>query len=124
MSDILPIELLIQAPQWEDIGDLSGLSQSCISACIDHLGQPMRGELSIALLDDNAIRALNRDYRGKDKATNVLSFPADGINPAMGDIAFGFETLRREAGEKYIGMTDHFCHLLIHGYLHLSGYDI
>lgn len=123
MNQSLPIELLVQASQWERLDGLSRLTQTCIAACTQHIGKPMSGELSLALLDDAAIKALNRDYRGKDKPTNVLSFPSDGVNPAMGDIAFAYETIKREAAEKSIGMADHFCHLLVHGYLHLSGYD-
>ncbi len=74
---------------------------------------------------------MNRDYRGKDKATNVLSFATlDGetfIHPGMafhlGDIILALETLKREAEEQDKRLEDHFSHLLVHGTLHLLGYD-
>ena len=85
------------------------------------LDKPRRGELSIVLTDDAHIHALNRDYRDKDKPTNVLSFPQDGA--MLGDIILAWETVQREAEEKHISSADHFTHLIIHGFLHLHGYD-
>ena len=84
------------------------------------------GELSLALMDDVGIQALNRDYRDKDRPTNVLSFPTVHTVPEMpmlGDIVMAFETMEREALEKAIDLSDHFTHLFIHGFLHLQGYD-
>lgn len=88
-------------------------------------------EVSIALTDDASIRTLNHEYRGKDKPTNVLSFAAlegdDPLPPAgpvhIGDIILAFETLEREAADMGKPLADHFTHLLIHGTLHLLGYD-
>lgn len=80
-----------------------------------------KGELSIALVDDSQMAELNARYRGKDGPTNVLSFPASGA--LLGDIVLSYETLAREAGERHISFGAHMSHLLIHGFLHLQGYD-
>ena len=86
------------------------------------------GEVSILLTDDKAIRALNRDWRGIDKPTNVLSFPAPdataGAPPKMlGDIVMAYETLARECDEEDRVFLHHLAHLTVHGFLHLIGYD-
>ena len=80
-------------------------------------------EVSLVLTDDAAVQILNRDYRGKDRPTNVLSFPVVNAPGLLGDIVLSRETLVREAkiGEKAV--HDHLTHLIIHGLLHLLGYD-
>ena len=98
-------------------------------------------ELGLTITDDPGIRALNRDYRGIDKPTNVLSFPLDApgsgrgepgraapdrIGPAgglLGDIVLSDETIRRECGGLGRAPADHLTHLVVHGMLHLLGYD-
>ena len=79
------------------------------------------GELSIALTNDGHMQTLNNQYRGKDASTNVLSFPASG--PLLGDIVLSHDTLAREASAKSAPFLAHMSHLLIHGFLHLQGYD-
>jgi probable rRNA maturation factor len=79
-------------------------------------------EISILLADDAAVQILNRDYRGFDKPTNVLSFPQDN-DVLLGDVAMAYETLVREAHEQDKTFHDHFIHLLVHSVLHLLGYD-
>jgi probable rRNA maturation factor len=87
------------------------------------------GELAILLTGDSRIRVLNRDWRGQDKATNVLSFPAkpagagDTASRHLGDIAIAYETCAREAREQGKSLTQHLAHLAVHGYLHLMGHD-
>src|SRR5476649_2030673 len=84
------------------------------------------GEVSIVLTDDTAIRALNRDWRGIDKPTNVLSFPAPKIgggNAMLGDIVIAYETLARECADENRVFLHHLAHLTVHGFLHLIGYD-
>jgi probable rRNA maturation factor len=83
------------------------------------------GEVSILLTDDKAIRALNRDWRGIDKPTNVLSFPAakTGGDKMLGDIAIAYETLARECEDEDQIFLHHLAHLAVHGFLHLVGYD-
>jgi probable rRNA maturation factor len=86
------------------------------------------GEVSILLTDDKAIRALNRDWRGIDKATNVLSFPAPDAAPGapakmLGDIVMAYETLAQECARDDRPFLHHLAHLTVHGFLHLIGYD-
>jgi probable rRNA maturation factor len=84
-------------------------------------------ELSIRIVGTREGRALNRTYRGKDYATNVLSFPTDlppGVRlPLLGDIAICAPVVRREAAEQDKPITHHWAHLTVHGVLHLLGYD-
>jgi probable rRNA maturation factor len=84
-------------------------------------------ELSLVLTDDAEQRVLNRDWRGIDKATNVLSFPQiepfAPVSGLLGDIILARETLEREAAEQGVSFDDHFTHLVVHGFLHLLGYD-
>jgi probable rRNA maturation factor len=79
-------------------------------------------EISVLLTNDKEVHALNKKFRQKDKPTNVLSFP-DGENGYLGDIAMSLDTLQREAKEENKPLENHFTHLLIHGVLHLMGYD-
>jgi probable rRNA maturation factor len=86
------------------------------------------GEVSIVLTDDSAIRSLNRNWRGIDKPTNVLSFPASGPDIGegtrlLGDIVIAFETLERECADENRDFLHHLAHLTVHGFLHLNGYD-
>ena len=84
-------------------------------------------ELSIVLLDDAEQRELNRQWRQIDKPTNVLSFPQiEPFSPVvgiLGDITLARETLEREAIEQGVSFTDHYTHLVVHGFLHILGYD-
>jgi probable rRNA maturation factor len=84
-------------------------------------------ELSIRIVDTAEGRALNRDYRGKDYATNVLSFPAElppGVDlPLIGDLAICAPVVAREAAEQGKDPRDHWAHMTVHGVLHLLGYD-
>ncbi len=90
-----------------------------------------RWEVSVALTDDAALQALNKAWRGKDRPTNVLSFPAEmpDLPPGalqatpLGDIALAAETVQREAREQDKSFDDHLTHLTVHGLLHLLGYD-
>ncbi len=88
-------------------------------------------EAAIVLANDDLIQVLNREYREKDKATNVLSFagldsdmpvPAEGPYP-LGDIILSYQTIAREAKEQDKFFKDHFLHMIVHGTLHLLGYD-
>ncbi len=92
-------------------------------------------EIAIRLTDDDEVHNLNRDFRGKDKPTNVLSFPqvqpdlleslsnSDDGEILLGDIVLARETCAREAEEKGVSLEDHATHLIVHGTLHLVGYD-
>ena len=118
----MDIDIAIRDESWVSVtADLQGLIGAAINQIQKILDSPKLGELSIALVDDAAIKALNWDYRHKDKATNVLSFPQDG--PLLGDIVLALETITREAAEKSVSLEHHVTHLIIHGFLHLQGYD-
>ena len=84
-------------------------------------------EISVLIVDMDAGRKLNRDFRGRDYATNVLSFPADlppGFkSPLLGDLAICAPVVAREAAEQGKRPRDHYAHMVIHGSLHLLGYD-
>lgn len=81
-----------------------------------------QGMLSILLTNNKEMQHLNKQFRGKDKPTNVLSFPQNEPD-LLGDIVFAYETLQIESAEQDKSFEDHFTHLLVHGILHLLGYD-
>ena len=86
--------------------------------------QSKAGEIAVLLTDDATIRLMNAQWRGIDKPTNVLSFPAtESDAPHLGDIAIAGETVAREAEAENKAFLDHLAHLSIHGYLHLIGFD-
>jgi len=88
-------------------------------------------EISVVLCDDDFIQTLNKQYRGKDKPTNVLSFPQSNFNEpdslsdfvSLGDIILAYQTIKHEAQEQNKSFQHHFIHLVTHGTLHLMGYD-
>ena len=126
----LHIDVSQEAGKWTGAHEEVALTAAKLAWMADggaDLGRP--GELSLVLADDAMVRELNRDWRDKDKPTNVLSFPAeDEIDipeaPRMlGDVVLAFETLCREAEEQSKPLEHHLSHLVIHGVLHLLGYD-
>jgi len=80
-------------------------------------------DVTLRIVDEDEGRALNRQYRGKDKATNVLTFAYADTDPLSGDIALCAPVVAREAREQSIALDAHFAHLTVHGVLHLQGYD-
>jgi probable rRNA maturation factor len=80
-------------------------------------------EITLRLVDEMEGRELNRDYRGKDYATNVLTFPLADNPVLMGDIVLCAQVVAKEAAEQGISLHAHYAHLVIHGVLHLQGYD-
>jgi probable rRNA maturation factor len=122
------IDILISAPAWESVGDLEALTRVCVGACVaeSRVALAPGCEVSVNFCDDAAIRALNAEWRGVDKATNVLSFPTPGPLAAktlLGDIILSYETVMREAQEMEKPPRDYVAHMLVHGFLHLIGYD-
>ncbi|HEV7959705.1 MAG TPA: rRNA maturation RNase YbeY [Rhizomicrobium sp.] len=84
----------------------------------------LRGSLTILLSSDRKLRSLNRAFRGKDRPTNVLSFPAaPNSGHYRGDVALALGVTRREAKASNKNVSDHATHLVVHGVLHLAGYD-
>lgn len=143
---MLDIDCDIVAGDWDERQDWDGLANRAIAAAIAGAGHEALlaetaalVEISLRLTDDEEIRRLNRDYRGKDKPTNILSFPMlapedaagiadaiaadDAMDILLGDLAVAHETLVSEAAQKGISVEDHLTHLLVHGTLHLLGHD-
>lgn len=115
------IDLRIAAPAWEQaIPDVAAFVRRTLAAAAS--AERAEPALAVLLTDDAEMRALNARWRGQDKATNVLSFPApEGFG--LGDIALGHETVAHEAAAQGKTFTAHAAHLLVHGFLHLLGYD-
>lgn len=104
------------------------LVRRAVSAALVGAGFAEPAEVSVVLTDDAEIRTLNRDWRGQDKPTNVLSFPLEDRGPVggpcpLGDIVVAFETCAREAREEDKPLADHLAHMAVHGTLHLLGHD-
>lgn len=136
------VDTMIEEPRWEGI-DLPALAERAARATLaDQEMDPDAWEISLLGCDDARIAVLNGDFRGKPAPTNVLSWPAqelaseeEGGAPwfpeamlpdqpeGLGDIAISFETCAREAAEAGKPVADHVTHLLVHGVLHLLGYD-
>ncbi len=122
------IEVAIEAKDWASLEAPSKLVQTAILAAVEGSGLVLaaNAEISVVLCGDALIRELNREWRGYDAPTNVLSFPAGGdpaSAPLLGDIVIAFETASREAFEAGKPLRDHVAHLLVHGFLHLIGHD-
>ncbi len=112
------IDIAIQAEGW---GDCAALAHTAVSAAASQLKGHREGELSLVLSDDAQVKILNRDYRGKAAPTNVLSFPQVGT--LLGDIVLARETVVQEAVAKGVSFETHLIHLIIHGWMHLQGFD-
>ena len=133
------IALTIGAPPWRrHLADPEQVCRRALAATLARVPGPAwlaRAEVSVLLADDATVRRLNADYRGKDRATNVLSFPTfervlagdpEHLPPGpvpLGDVVLAFETVRAEAEAENKPLAHHVSHLLIHGCLHLVGYD-
>jgi probable rRNA maturation factor len=130
----IPItEVLVVADCWQDEPDAEAVIQRAIAAAAETVDADVAdAELAVMLTDDSGIRTLNSNWRGVDKPTNVLSFPA--LQPAgglgedepprmLGDIAIAYQTMRREADDEQKPFDHHLSHLAVHGFLHLIGYD-
>jgi probable rRNA maturation factor len=127
----LSLDILHEAGDWSLLGDRDAL----ITAAGLALARDARfashpaAEVCVALSDDATVRELNARFRGKDKPTNVLSFPSladfggPGSVPMIGDIVLAQETVEREAAEQDIALAHHLQHLVVHGLLHLLDYD-
>ncbi len=124
MADDVSIDIRINDPAWNAWpDDLTGFVGSVIDTAKRYTKS---GQFDLLLTNDEEIRVLNRDWRDKDKPTDVLSFPSDDIAfdaGFLGDIAISHGVLARDAEEMGKTLKAHFSHLLVHGYLHLLGYD-
>ncbi|HEX2725627.1 MAG TPA: rRNA maturation RNase YbeY [Beijerinckiaceae bacterium] len=124
------LEVIIENGEWASLGDADALARRAVDAALAVAANAPRDplEISVLLSDDASVRDLNRRWRGLDKPTNVLSFPASapplpgGARP-LGDLVLAWETVAREAKEEGKLVADHLTHLVVHGTLHLLGYD-
>lgn len=125
-------ELIEDAGDWAIIENAEALVESALAELAVEAPLKTSASLSIALSNDASIAVLNGQYRGKPKPTNVLSFPAGPAGAGggaanapryLGDLILAVETLQREAADEDIPVEHHFQHLVIHGTLHLLGYD-
>jgi len=113
------ITLLVEDPKWRSHrGLLARLTKAAEAA---RRSARLKGNFTILLADDRKLQALNREFRGKDKPTNVLSFP--GLEGHGGDIAIAYGVTAKEAKAAAKNFADHASHLVVHGVLHLAGYD-
>jgi probable rRNA maturation factor len=113
------ITLLVEDPKWRSHrGLLPRLTRAADAA---RRSARLKGGVTILLTGDSRLRALNRDFRGKNKTTNVLSFP--GSLDYAGDIAIAYGVTGKEAKAAAKSLADHAAHLVVHGVLHLAGYD-
>jgi probable rRNA maturation factor len=126
MRDIV-IDISVEAGDWQDEDVLEAMASKAFCACLMQTCVKLdKGtEVSVVFTDDASIAKLNTLWRGKDKPTNVLSFPAkmSGPFPMLGDIILASETVKKEAALEGKPLENHIYHLLIHGFLHLLGYD-
>lgn len=122
-------DVIVESDQWTEL-DLQSLADRVGVQVVDHLDLTGEFECAILACDDARIAVLNADFRGKPRPTNVLSWPSSDLvppevptDPELGDVALAFETCRTEADQGNLTLGDHVTHLIVHGLLHLLGYD-
>jgi probable rRNA maturation factor len=125
------VDVLVEAGDWPPEAELRALAERAITTAVTatttaDIVPP--AEVSLVFTDDDRVRALNRRYRGRDAPTNVLSFPAappapGRRGPLLGDVVLAHQTVHREAAAEGLTAADHVTHLIVHGFLHLLGYD-
>jgi probable rRNA maturation factor len=139
---MLDVDLDIVAGDWDEETDWESMCTAAVAAALAGAGHgawldsaELHLEVAVRLTDDREVQELNRDFRGKDRPTNILSFPmldADALaglvarpvgDLLLGDMAVAEETLVREAAERGIPVGDHLVHLVVHATLHLLGHD-
>ena len=138
------VDLVVEEPAWEEaLPELGDIAEQATRLALTGVGLSPEGfEVSLLACDDARIAALNNEFRGKPKATNVLSWPALSLAPAhpgvapppppqgsaddpcpLGDVAIALQTCQREAKSASKPLKNHAMHLILHGVLHLLGYD-
>lgn len=134
LTTTLDIDVVHHGTSWEKSGVSDAAVELAAQAAFASSPPPGRTafEVTILLTDDTEMRTLNRTWRDKDEPTNVLSFPASdapgqcaapGQSAHLGDVIVAYETSQAEADEKRITLPDHVSHLVVHGLLHLLGFD-
>ena len=127
------LDIIVADARWDAVS-LEAVAHRAVTATLAHLGLDA-AEVSILGTDDTEIARLNGEFRDKPAPTNVLSWPAQDVTPpdmpqtdfdgtvALGDIALAYDTCAREAADSEKPLADHVTHLIVHGVLHLLGYD-
>lgn len=121
----MPFDLIREDESWPDDSALNALTEKAVAA----LGDLVKSSdhITYVFSNDAQVQVLNRDFRHKDKPTNVLSFPDGDVEPEghrhLGDVVIALETVRREALDEAKTFDNHLIHLMIHGTLHLLGFD-
>lgn len=135
----MPVDVLIEDERWKALA-LQPLAEAAFAATMKDRGlDPEVWEVALLAANDARIAALNADFRGKPTPTNVLSWPSEergaeqdgadpvppkpGFDPELGDLALAYDTCAREAESGGLALADHVTHLIVHGLLHLLGYD-
>ncbi|MEP1444165.1 MAG: rRNA maturation RNase YbeY [Hyphomicrobiales bacterium] len=130
----LELDARIEAGEWEELSKLENLAAEAFQTVLAEKQFFMKktvlngSEVSMLFTDDENITTINSDHRGQNKPTNVLSFPqhpadAGRFGPYLGDLVFASETIIREAALEKKPLNHHLQHLMVHGFLHLVGYD-
>ena len=130
------LAIAVEAGEWGDVEATEALAEAALAAAVrdlaDREGQPFPEdppEVSLVLADDAMMADINSQWRNQPKPTNVLSFPAFPLvpggepGPMLGDIILARETIEREAADLGKPVDEHITHLIVHGFLHLFGYD-
>ena len=124
------VDVVIESDEWASIPELESRISAAADAALRASGVATlpAGEIAVLLTDDEGVAILNERWRGRAAATNVLSWPAVApkllpLSPMIGDIALAYETCSREARDEQKPFADHVTHLVVHGTLHLLGYD-
>ena len=123
------VSIEVEDESWLALAGLDALAQKAVDAALAGASVKEPGAVALLFTDDSAIAEINAEWRGKDKPTNVLSFPApdmpvpEGEARHLGDIVLAHGVITREAAEQVKTLHDHTAHLIVHGVLHLLGYD-
>ncbi len=135
IKEIVTVDISVQYPDWERIPDIEDIIRVATLCSINSITLPTIAtgrelEVSVVLANDELLHVLNREYRDKDTPTNVLTFAnleGEDINTEgvlnLGDVLLSFQTIQRESKEQGKFMLDHLRHLVVHGVLHLIGFD-
>lgn len=134
MSQRVTVDLIVEENAWDEL-ELEQIAEKACEAGADVVGLTLPCEVSVLATGDQRITALNKEFRGNPSPTNVLSWPSEELSgppgtdpvapedPEIGDIAISYQTCAREAADFGKSVHDHVTHLLLHGFLHLLGYD-
>lgn len=124
----MPLHVVIESDDWKTVRGLRTLTQLALDAALPAAHRAKA--VTVLFADDATLKILNHDWRGQKKPTNVLSFPSApdlkklrGQPRSLGDIALSYEKVAREAKASGLSLKAHTTHLIVHGILHLLGYD-